>query len=57
MKRDEWADREHKKNLETFKQLAIRIGRGLLKIMSIQIDEPQFGHIRVVIFVKDTEEK
>jgi hypothetical protein len=57
MKRDEWTDRQHKKNLEAFKQLAIRIGRGLLKIMSIPIDEPQFGRIRVTIYIKDTEGK
>jgi hypothetical protein len=56
MKRDEWHDREHQKNLRTFKELALRIVKGALKIMSITIDKPQFGHTRVVIFFHDTKE-
>jgi hypothetical protein len=56
MKRDEWHDREHQRNLRTFKELALRIVKGALKIMSITIDKPQFGHTRVVIFFHDTKE-
>lgn len=55
MKRDEWTQKQHKRNLGVFKELAIRIGKGLLRIASITIDEPEFGHTRIVIFVEERE--
>lgn len=55
MTRDKWQEKQHQKNLGIFKELAIRIGRGLLKIASITIDEPEFGHTRIVIFVQEGE--
>lgn len=49
-------ERQHEKNIKAFKELASRITRGILKIISIQIDEPQFGHRRVIILIHDDEE-
>lgn len=54
--RDDFYERQHKKNIKTFKELVSRITRGFFKIISIQIDEPQFGHRRVVILIHDAEE-
>ena len=47
---------EHEKNLPAFKTMVQKIIGGIWKIVSIRIDEPQFGHRRVVIFFHDTKE-
>jgi hypothetical protein len=56
MKRNDYYNEQHKKNLKTFWELAKRISKGFLKIMDIRIDEPEFGHQRVVIFLHDEEQ-
>jgi hypothetical protein len=54
--RFDYYNRMHEKHLPSFKNLSMRIIKGLLKIVDIRIDEPQFGHTRVTIFLHDTEE-
>ena len=56
MKRDKFYENLHRKNIRTFTELAKLIVRGLLQIVSISVDEPQFGHRRVVILLHDVEE-
>lgn len=53
--RDDIYKRWHEKNLGTFLELARRIKRGMFQIISIQIDEPEFGHRRVIIMIHDKE--
>jgi hypothetical protein len=55
--RTDYYDRTHKKNLPSFIELGRRISKGILKIIDIRIDEPQFGHRRVVIMLHDAEEE
>lgn len=54
--RDEFYEKQHQKNLKAFIELGKRISKGLLKIISIQVDEPQFGHQRIIIMVHGEEE-
>lgn len=56
MKRDDFYEKMHKQNIGAFVELGKRIAKGLLKIVSIQIDEPDFGHQRVVILLHEKEE-
>lgn len=55
MKRDEYYEQLHKKNLPTLAELVKRMKEGILKIVSITIDEPRFGHTRVTIFFRNEE--
>lgn len=54
--RDEFYEKQHQKNLKAFIELGKRISKGLFKIVSIQIEEPQFGHRRIIIMIHDVEE-
>jgi hypothetical protein len=56
MKRDDYYEGLHKKHLPALKELLARMVKGVLKIIDIRIDEPQFGHRRVTIYFHDTEE-
>lgn len=47
---------EHEKNLPTFKTVVRNMINGKWKIINIHIEEPQFGHRRVMIFFHDTKE-
>lgn len=55
MKRNDYYDSLHEKNLKAFWNLAKMISKGILKIMDIRIEEPEFGHQRVVIFLHEDE--
>lgn len=58
MTRDEWQQRERKKNLKSFIELGKRIAAGELQIMDIQMDESrEFGYSRVILFVTDGEKQ
>lgn len=54
--RDDVYERWHKKNLKVFLEMSKKIKWGLWKIISIQVDEPEFGHRRVVIMIHDERE-
>lgn len=54
--RDDFYQQQHLRNIKAFKELVNKVTRGFFKIISIQIDEPQFGHRRVVILIHDDEE-
>lgn len=56
MTRDKWQEEQSKKNWKAFVELGNRIAAGELSIMDIRIDTEQFGHSRVVLFVKEKEE-
>lgn len=57
MKRNDYYDKLHKKNLPAFKELIRRIiNSRILKIIDIRIDKPDFGHQRVTIFLHSEEE-
>lgn len=48
--KEAYYDDLHQKNLPAFKKLVQKMLKGVLKIISIQVDEPEFGHRRVIIF-------
>lgn len=54
--RNDFYERQHRKNIKAFVELGKRIAQGLFKIVSIQIDNPDFGHRRVIIFLHEEEE-
>jgi hypothetical protein len=56
MKREDYYDNLHRKHLPAFKELIGRMVKGVLKIIDIRIDAPQFGSTRVIIYFHDTEE-
>lgn len=43
----------HQKNFPIFKELAGKMMKGILKIVDIRVDEPEFGHRRVIIYFHD----
>lgn len=53
--RESYYDDLHNKNLPVFKELSKKLLKGLLKIIDIRIDEPEFGHRRVIIFFHEEE--
>ena len=54
--RDDFYERQHQKNLPTFKELGARIMQGLLKIIDIRIERPEIGHATIVILFHEVEE-
>lgn len=55
MKREDYYDQQHKKQLPTFKELSKKILSRVLKLIDIRVDQEQFGHIRVTIFLHEEE--
>lgn len=55
---DKYYQKLHKQNIKGFLSLYKKIVVDkVLQIMDIRIDREQFGHIRVVIFVRDCSEQ
>lgn len=55
MKKVDYYEQLHKKNLKSFTEISKKIVKGIFKIIDIRIDEPDFGHRRIVIFLHEED--
>lgn len=55
MKRSDFYEDLHKKNLKAFENLVFMITKGVLRIVDIRIERPEFGNQIVVISLHEEE--